>query len=204
MVCRGVKAGPARIRAAVQVGNGAGPSQPVVVRRQSHRIANPTERKEVKDARKFKEATYEAKGTGYNVRDLAALFTAVTGNPRITTAILQNRASGAVRNVSTAILAFADGLPNSNLVAANLGEYTATQEAWQHLLEAIRAPTSILGHLYITEPKTNSGLTGSQKKQMFAALRENRKKQGYKDRSDTNDKRAKMATARCWYNPKML
>ena len=121
MVCRGVKAGPARIRTAVQAGNGVGPSQAVPVKRQSSRIANPVEREEVEDARKFTGATYRAKGIDYNVQDLASLFTAVTGNPRITTAILQNRASGDVRTVSTAIRAFADGLPHSNLVAANLG-----------------------------------------------------------------------------------
>ena len=212
-MARGVAARPVQIKAGRQAGRpvkqmarggngGAGPSQPA--RRQSQRVANPSQNPGVQLARDFTGDTIgpSLRGRRFNGHDLAALFTAITGNPRITVAKVQNLGP-AQMPASEAVRAFADGLPGSNLVAANLGEYTASPEAWQHLLQKMRDPHCILGHLYITENQKASNLNPSQKNQMIVALRHNRSKQGYTARMDTQAKRERAASARCWYNPKI-
>lgn len=141
------------------------------------------------------------KGAGYNVRDLSKLFVALTGNPRITVAKVQNLGNAHLRDATVAIDKFADGLPGSRLVAANLGEYTADAATWQHLLQAIGRPECILGHLYVSEPHISNNHV---KNAMIAALRHNRTKPEYRQRTDTNTKRYQIMSANCWYSPKLL
>lgn len=186
---------------------GAGPSQPPQPRRSS-RASDRQEPPGIQRARDFTHDMFQdsvGAGVGYNAQDLIKLFKAVTGNPRITVAKVQNLfRTGISASAEAPIRAFANGLPASNLIAANLGEYTAPYSAWNHLLQKIQSPNCILGHLYISEPSKGSGLTPALKQQMIGALRHNRSKAGYKAKVDTQAKRERVISANCWYNPKRI
>ena len=132
----------------------------------------------VRDAHAWQASKFEDRhrGSKYTSHDLADLFTAVTSNPRIRVASLFNLLRDGTGGGSAPIRAFADGLPSSNLIAANLGEYSASSATWQHLITKIKQ--SHLGHLYISEPGL-SGTTPAQKSELLAALRANRSKPAY-------------------------
>ncbi len=132
----------------------------------------------VRDAQQWQGSKFEDRhrGTKYTSHDLGELFAAVTSNPRIRVASLFNLLRDGTGGASAPIRAFADGLPASSLIAANLGEYSASSATWQHLISKIKQ--SQLGHLYVSEPGL-SGTTPAQKSELLAALRANRSKPAY-------------------------
>ena len=121
MTCRGVRASRKRV---VQT-TGAGPStpNPVVSRKSTRGSADPPS---VKIAREWSHSDVfqdPHKGRGYYPQNLAKLLRAVVQNPNIHIAKLQNLQHPDNHDpASEAIRALADGLPASNIIAANLGE----------------------------------------------------------------------------------
>lgn len=131
----------------------------------------------IERARLWEDILYEDHSSGdrYNIESLGLLFETVLQNPAILAASLQNLLS--TRGLAdVAILRFAAALPDSQLVAVNLGEYTVTPDTWDILLEAIKH--SQLGHLYISEENL-SNLRSDQKVAMRKALESNRSGMAY-------------------------
>lgn len=154
----------------------------------------------VREAEAWHASKFEDRhrGSKYTSADLADLFATVTSNPRIRVASLFNLLRDRTGGAGTPIKAFADGLPTSNLIAANLGEYTAPASTWQHLLAKIKM--SDLGHLYISEPNM-SGMTPTQKVDLLAALRANRNKPGYLQAVVSPGQVRAIRSANPWWSP---
>lgn len=138
-----------------------------------------------------------ASGRRFTEAGLCAMFEAVLSNPHIEVASLHEAISHRYRgSVDQAIRTFADCLPGSSLIAANLGEYCAHPDTWQHLIDQL--PHSILGHLYVSEPLL-SLLSEEQKRAARRCLRQNRQKTSYIWRILMPGRIKQVAACRPWW-----
>ena len=140
----------------------------------------------------------------YNVHNLGKLFQAVTGNGHIHIARLQNMGPVDSPPIDEALRKFADGLPASNLVCVNLGEYRASPAAWQYLADKIREPGCVLGHIFIEPNTLQSGLTPALKEAVKAAMRPNRRKEGYLQKVRTVATVNRIRAANPWAAPRKV
>lgn len=138
-------------------------------------------------------------GDRYNLDDLGKLFETVLGNPNIIAAALQNLLGTSRATADEPILRFANALPDSSLISANLGEYTASSETWDLLLVAITQ--SQLGHLYISEQNL-SNLSAQQKVDMRTALARNREEAGYLSTIVEDGAVHAVRKTKPWFEPK--
>lgn len=153
------------------------------------------------EARDFQHFYYNIHKSGrkYSPSTLCSLFEAVLSNKHVEVASLHEALSYNHRGpVDAAVRAFADALPGSNLIAANIGEYRAHPSTWDHLIA--KARLSILGHIYISETKL-SLLGEQQKKTLRAVLRENREKRKYISIVLMPGRIKQIAAIRPWWAP---
>lgn len=88
-------------------------------------------------------------------------------------------------------------LPNSSLIALNLGEFDATQGAYDDLALALAHPLCIVGHLYFRDPVSVE--EHARKRKVRELLRHNRKKDAYLEVLARDEVWA-LRGANCWFN----
>jgi hypothetical protein len=98
----------------------------------------------------------------------------------------------------TAVLRLiAERLPGSSVVALNVGELEADDEAYDALASAIAQPSCVLGHLYFRDPVSEA--EHDRKRCVRAQLRRNCVKPGYLAQLARDEVWA-LKGAHCWHN----
>ena len=98
----------------------------------------------------------------------------------------------------TAVLRLiAERLPDSSVIALNVGELEADAEAYDALASAIAQPSCVLGHLYFRDPVSEA--EHERKRLVRAQLRRNCAKPGYLVQL-ARDKVWALKGAHCWHN----
>lgn len=110
------------------------------------------------------------------------LVTGTTINERLHTAVLQS---------------IAERLSNSSLIALNVGEVDAAQDAYDALALALAHPSCIVGHLYIRDPVSVEDR--EYKRKVRGLLRHNRTKDAYLEVL-ARDEVWQLRGANCWFN----
>lgn len=109
----------------------------------------------------------------------------------VTGTVIQEQLHTAVLN------AIAKRLPNSSLIALNVGEFDASEESYDALALALADPACIVGHLYFRDPVSVE--ERKRKTRVRKVLRHNRTKDAYLQVL-ARDEVWKMRGANCWFN----
>lgn len=91
----------------------------------------------------------------------------------------------------------AQRLPDSSVIALNVGEMNADAEAYDALESAVAKPSCVLGHLYFRDPVSDS--ENARKQRVRVHLRHNRSKPGYLTQLARDDVWT-LQGANCWWN----